>query len=243
MGAMAVFTAVTAYAVQPPVQPLEPAGKANVTYDSLVISRHPNGCTKGNESYQYLGININSNGTFAAPSSLCHQPRDNGNESGCDLVFYHQFTADACMYDSQVAFPFFVCNTTTVSILEIPGRTGWDAFLNYTRKNSDIPKPDFYFDFDSILHVCTGETAGLLKRYPVYSYIQDHTEGQYPGRTGFVIGNKMQQTEYPLTPQDQHIYLIKKINKYFLFMVKRFKNDSGSGPEAQQMTIVVRSVD
>jgi hypothetical protein len=241
MGAMAVFTAVTAYAAQPPVQPLEPAGKANVTYDSLVISRHPNGCTKGKESYQYTGIYINSNGTFGSPSSLCSQPRKNGNESGYDLIFYHQFTADACMYDSQVAFPFFVCNTSTVKIRDT-GEVGWNNFLNYT-ESTEVDDPDFYFDFDSILYVCTdGETAGLLKHGPVYNYIQDHTEGQYPGRKGFVIGNKMQQTKDPLSPDDQRIYLIQKsnTNRKYLFMVKRFKNASGSGPEAQQMTIVVR---
>jgi hypothetical protein len=237
---MAVFTAVTAYAAQPPVQPLEPAGKANVTYDSLVISRHPAGCTKGKETYQYTGINITSSGIFEPTVSLCGQSRRNGNESGYDLIFYHQFTADDCMYNSQEALPFFICNTQKVKIVDTH-LTGWSAFLSYNKRPQDIPQPDLYFEFDSILHVCTDGATGYLERYPVYRYIWHHmSTDPLDKREGFVIGNRMQQVPDVLSPEGQHIYLIQKVTRYYLFMVKRFKNASGSGPEAQCMTIVVR---
>ncbi|MDR3126870.1 MAG: hypothetical protein LBU08_00070 [Tannerellaceae bacterium] len=224
LACVALAGAVNLFAVSPE-SPLTPP-KA-VTYDSLIISRHPS-CPGGlySDFYNLTGINISSAGKFEKPVECLD--RVSSRTTPYDLFFYNEFAFVGCDMGEEEAFPFMISNGSRVSI-DFVG-VGWEFFLNYT-SGPVSPKLEANIDFFAST-ACRCDDAEKLLDY--------NKATNYLNTRAVLIGRRIQEGD-PYTPDDQRVYILQKDGNKFLFMVKRFKN-SVNPPNARYMTIVVRKL-
>jgi hypothetical protein len=209
--------------------------KVAADYDSVSISRHP-ACDGGKlPDYVLTGININTSTHKLEVGTLC-LPRGESYALNYDFYFYNEFIYNECVSTSSKAYPFMTTNGNTVTIYggggteQAPIGIGWDFFETYQYNSSVQLSADNNFDFFSgNLFRCRNET--ILNAVPATAHITNNT----------TIGNNIQKSKDPYGPDTQYVYLVKKGDFVYLFMVKRFKN-ADFGPDAQKMTLVLRKI-
>lgn len=209
-----------------PANPVSPKPKA-VTYDSLVISRHP-ACPNGpyTSPYALTGITFSSAGKFGKVAECLD--RDSSYTLPYELFFYNEFAYHNCDPGDDQAFPFMISNGARSSVAFVG--IGWDVFLNYTFSPEQTMQEQNIDFFATDEYRCKNLATKLLNFDLADEFLK--TEN-------IAIGRNIQTTD-PDTPNLQNVYLlyVSSYRSNFLFMVKSFKNSD----VPQHMTLVLRKL-